>query len=57
MRRNQILAGLAVLLLPVAAGAFILQARGLPEGARLFGQVFQRVQEAAVDSVSASDLY
>lgn len=57
MRRNRILAGLAMLLLPVAAGAFILQSRGVPEGARLFGQVFQRVQEAAVDSIAASALY
>jgi len=57
MHRNRVLAGLAVLLLPVAAGAFILQSRGLPEGARLFGQVFQRVQEAAVDSVAVNDLY
>jgi carboxyl-terminal processing protease len=57
MKRNRILAGLAVLLLPLTAGAFMLQARGTPEGARLFGQVFQRVQEAAVDSVSAATLY
>ncbi|HUG27631.1 MAG TPA: S41 family peptidase, partial [Gemmatimonadales bacterium] len=57
MKRNRILAGLTALLLPLMAGAFMLQARGMPEGARLFGQVFQRVQEAAVDSVSAAALY
>lgn len=57
MRRNRILAALVLVLLPAAAGAFILQARGMPEGARLFGQVFQRVQEAAVDSLSAAQLY
>lgn len=57
MKRNRILAGLVVFLLPAMVGAFMLQARGMPEGARLFGQVFQRVQEAAVDSVSAAALY
>lgn len=57
MKRNRILATLAAVLLPVLAGAFMLQARGLPEGARLFGQVFQRVQDAAVDSVSETELY
>lgn len=57
MTRNKVLAALAVLVLPVSAGAFILQARGVPEGARLFGQVFQRVQEAAVDSLASGDLY
>jgi len=57
MKRNRILAGLALFALPVAAGAFILQSRGVPEGARLFGQVFQRVAEAAVDSVATNALY
>lgn len=57
MTRKRLLPILAVLLLPVAVGAFILQARGMPEGARLFGQVFQRVQEAAVDSISTAQLY
>lgn len=57
MTRNRILASLALLALPVMASAFILQSRGMPEGARLFGQVFQRVAEAAVDSVAANALY
>ena len=57
MKRNRIFAGLALVFLPVMAGAFLLQARGVPEGARLFGQVFQRVQEAAVDSLAANALY
>lgn len=57
MKRNRILAGLALVVLPAVAGAFLLQARGVPEGARLFGQVFQRVQEASVDSLTANALY
>lgn len=57
MMRKRLLASFAVLLLPLAAGAFLLQARGMPEGARLFGQVFQRVQEASVDSLTPAQLY
>lgn len=57
MKQRRLLAALAVFTLPLIAGAFILQARGLPEGARLFSQVLQRVQDASVDSLGYEAIY
>lgn len=57
MRMRRVLAVCALLALPVAAGAFLLQGRGPADGARLFAQVLQRIEDSAVDSLSRSVIY
>lgn len=53
----------ALALLPLAAGAFMLQqapvstVRNAEEGARLFAQVLRHVQSDAVDSLKESEIY
>ena len=46
-----------LLLAPVAAGAFLIQSKEPLDGARLFAQVLQRIEDSAVDSVSRNALY
>jgi carboxyl-terminal processing protease len=54
-RRNLALA--AVLLVPLVAGAFVVQERAALSSARLFDQVLTLVGERYVDSLAAKDLY
>jgi carboxyl-terminal processing protease len=48
---------LAVLVLPLAAGAFMLQSRDTRDGVRLFSQVLDLVATTYVDTVNTGDLY
>src|SRR3990172_5067105 len=57
MRRRHLLAALALIGLPIAGGAFLQQGREPKDGARLFTQILQRVEESAVDSLSRSAIY
>ncbi len=54
-RRTVALASLA--LVPLVAGGFALQSRVTNDGAHLFDQVFARVSDQFVDTISASSLY
>ncbi len=56
MSKHRMSIGL-LLLVPVTAGAFLIQGREPADGARLFAQVLQQIEDNAVDSVSRSDLY
>jgi carboxyl-terminal processing protease len=56
-RRRLLLALLAAIGLPLTAGAFLQQGRLPQDGARLFSQILQRVEESAVDSLSRSAIY
>jgi carboxyl-terminal processing protease len=55
MRRVAILG--ALLVLPLAAGAFLRQNKQALDGARLFAQVLQRIEDNSVDSLSRSAIY
>jgi carboxyl-terminal processing protease len=58
MRIRQILVAGALIALPFAAGAFLRQGpRRAPDGARLFAQVLQRIEDNAVDSLSRNAIY
>ena len=58
MKRSRIaLLGTAVVVLPVAAGGFMLQRREATDAARLFAQVFARVAADAVDSIAPDAMY
>ncbi len=57
MSRPRKLALLGVLLLPVAAGAFVVQEQATTASARLFDQVMSIVGDRFVDSIDASALY
>lgn len=57
MRRRYVIAALAALGLPLAAGAFFQQSKDPADGARLFSQVLQRVEENAVDSLSRAAIF
>src|SRR5450755_3348787 len=46
-----------LLLVPIFAGAFVIQERGAASGARLFDQVLGLVAERYVDSVDVGSLY
>jgi carboxyl-terminal processing protease len=48
---------LAVIGLPLAAGAFFQQGRPAGDGARLFSQVLQRIEENAVDSLARAAIF
>ena len=54
-RRHVALLGLLVL--PVAAGGFLMQDRGTTDGARVLDQVLSLVAERFVDTVSSASLY
>ena len=47
----------ALLLLPLVAGAFLRQGAQTADGARLFAQVLQRIEDNAVDSLSRNAIY
>jgi carboxyl-terminal processing protease len=55
MRRIMILGALVAL--PLAAGAFFRQNPQVADGARLFAQVLQRIEDNAVDSLSRNAIY
>ena len=55
MRRVAILG--VLLALPLAAGAFLRQNKQTLDGARLFAQVLQRIEDNAVDSLGRSAIY
>ena len=57
MRRRYWLSAAAVIVLPLAAGAFLQQGKEPQDGARLFSQVLQRVEENAVDSLSRAAIF
>jgi carboxyl-terminal processing protease len=57
MQPRSLLAALATLGLPVIGGAFLLQSRAPQDGARLFAQILQRVEESAVDSLGRGMIY
>jgi len=57
MRIRSIAIGGALLLLPMAAGAFLRQGGQTADGARLFSQVLQRIEDNAVDSLSRNAIY
>ncbi len=55
MRRLAIIG--ALLAVPLVAGAFLRQSPQGQDGARLFAQVLQRIEDNAVDSLSRSAIY
>jgi carboxyl-terminal processing protease len=57
MRLPRRTALIGVILVPVIAGAFVVQERGSREGGRLFSQVLDLVNARFVDSVNSADLY
>lgn len=57
MRRKHLMAALAVIGIPLVAGAFLQQGKGPNDGARLFGQVLQRIEENAVDSLERAVIF
>src|ERR1043165_8249285 len=57
MRIRQIVVAGALVALPLAAGAFLRQSPRGQDGARLFAQVLQRIEDNAVDSLSRAAIY
>src|ERR671915_324417 len=57
MRRSRTAATTALLLVPIAAGGFLLQEAPVRQSARLFDQVFSIVTHRYVDSVPAALAY
>ncbi len=57
MRRIRKVALAGVVLVPLLAGAFVVQERSSREGGRLFSQVLDLVSNKFVDSVNDGDLY
>ncbi len=57
MHRFRRAALVGALIVPVVAGAFVVQERSARDGGRLFSQVLDLVSGRYVDSVDASDLY
>ena len=57
MRIRNVAMWVALAALPMAAGAFIRQNRQAADGARLFTQVLQRIEDNSVDSLSRSAIY
>jgi len=47
----------AFLALPLVAGAFLKQSQQAPDGARLFSQVLQRIEDNAVDSLTRNAMF
>ena len=56
-RRPRTVALASLALVPLVAGGFALQSRVTNDGAHLFDQVFARVSDQFVDTISASSLY
>ncbi|MEX2182542.1 MAG: S41 family peptidase [Gemmatimonadaceae bacterium] len=57
MRRRRSLAIAGLVLLPLAAGAFVVQERAALSSARLFDQVLSLVGDSFVDSIGTHELY
>ncbi len=57
MRPTRRTALIGIILVPIVAGAFVVQERSSREGGRLFSQVLDLVNARFVDSVNAADLY
>lgn len=57
MHPNRKAALIGVILVPVVAGAFVVQDRAAREGGRMFSQVLDLVSARFVDSVTGADLY
>ena len=57
MRRRRPIAVFALLLLPLAVGAFVVQERAALNSARLFDQVLSLVDDRFVDSLGTRELY
>lgn len=57
MPRRRLLALLALVVAPVAVGAFVVQERAALNSARLFDQVLSLVNERFVDSLGAKEIY
>ena len=57
MSRSRTFAIAALIALPVAAGAFVVQERASVNSARLFDQVMSLVSDRFVDSIATGDLY
>ena len=57
MRRRYWLSAATLIVLPLAAGAFLQQSKEPQDGARLFSQVLQRIEENAVDSISRAAIF
>ncbi len=57
MRIRKLAVWSALLALPLVGGAFIRESQQAADGARLFAQVLQRIQENSVDSLSRSTIY
>jgi carboxyl-terminal processing protease len=57
MRIRSLAIGAALLALPFAAGAFLRQGGQPADGARLFAQVLQRIEDNAVDSLTRNAIY
>jgi carboxyl-terminal processing protease len=47
----------ALVALPLAVGAFVLQGQTSLDGSRLFSQVLRMVEQHAVDSLTSDDIY
>ena len=56
IQQKLVIAG-ALVALPLAAGAFLRQPRQVQDGARLFAQVLQKIEDNAVDSLSRNTIY
>ncbi|MBX3145365.1 MAG: S41 family peptidase [Gemmatimonadales bacterium] len=57
MRRRHWLAATVILGLPLGIGAFVQQSQSAGDGARLFSQVIQRIEESAVDSLARAAIF
>ena len=57
MSKRKLIAVALLAIVPATAGAFLLQGREPADGARLFAQVLQRIEDSAVDSLSRNALY
>lgn len=57
MKMRRLAVWSAVVALPLVGGAFALQNQQLTDGARLFAQILQRIEDNAVDSLSRSAIY
>ncbi len=57
MRIRRVAMWAALLALPLAGGAFVQQGRQVLDGARLFTQVLQRIEDNSVDSLTRSAIY
>ena len=57
MKMRKLAVWSALVALPLVGGAFALQNQSLTDGARLFAQILQRIEDNAVDSLSRSAIY